>query len=115
MKTDTTAQQNWLNAVNNGSTSLCQLFSGHDVIAEVRCLNNHKLEVLDAWDNYERVKAERDELATALRSVIEWTGDDHDKPRRRGLTIIDPNGWFDRRLLMIRNAARAALAKLEAK
>jgi len=73
---------------------------------------NLTAEVAQLSDDYIAVVAERDALAAALKSIIEWTGDDHAKPPRSGFVIVDPNGWFERRLLMIRNAARAALQKI---
>ena len=100
-------QQQWLNAVNNGSTTLCQLFQGQDVIAEVRCLNGHKLEVLDAWDNFDRVKAERDELADAVRTLLNIEG-----PAKHGATF---KAWHGLDVEWHFNKARAALAKLETK
>ncbi len=42
----------WAEAVNNGATTLIILYdSAGKKIAEVRCLNGHKMEILDAWEN----------------------------------------------------------------
>lgn len=65
------------------------------------------------------LKIERNELAAALTSIIEWWEDDHDKPKlQRGMTVDSPRDvaqsqWVERRMLLMANAARAALAKIE--
>ncbi len=43
--------------------------------------------------------------SAALQSVIEWTGDNHGMPDAMPARCE----WYARRLLMIRNAARAGL------
>jgi hypothetical protein len=45
----------WIDLVNNGSTTLCKVFdSKGNQIAEIRCLQSHREEILDALEAYER-------------------------------------------------------------
>lgn len=41
----------WIESVDNGATTLCDLFDDKgNKIAEVRCLQGHRGEILEAWD-----------------------------------------------------------------
>ena len=46
------------------------------------------------------------QLAEALKSVVEWTGDTATMPQDSAARLE----WYARRLLMIRNACRPAIA-----
>jgi hypothetical protein len=65
-------------------------------------------------NSYLQMKAERDELAATMKSIIDWWEDDHDFPY--GGAKVDPAEavqWYKRRMIIIANAARASLAKLK--
>jgi hypothetical protein len=49
------------------------------------------------------------DMLEALKSIIEWHDDEHDWPVNGDRE--ERENWYERRLLMIRNAARAAIAK----
>jgi len=108
MKTDTTKRTPgpWLRSSVNPMfivgrdkdglrMSICQITNSHREEAE----GNASL-ILDACNNYERVKAERDELAAALAQITRATG---------------ANLATGNKLDNINSIARAALAKLEPK
>ena len=65
--------------------------------------------------DYEAVVDERDEARKTLQSIIEWWEDDHDFPYQGAK--VDPGEacqWYKRRMMMMANAARTTLTKLDA-
>lgn len=78
------------------------LYLGSEPIAEFHSMRDNALNIAEACNNYERVKAERDELAAALKEAKTW------------LSTYDL--WSDvlKRNMLIRKI-ESALAKLEDK
>src|SRR5207302_907967 len=66
----------WTTAVNNGSTTLYKLFdSVGNQIAEVRCLNGHRQEILNTWDACAGINPEAiPELIEALKIIKNDSG-----------------------------------------
>lgn len=69
-----------------------------------RCLVNSDSQ-LAIWKQERAEEAAGLKARDRLTSIIEWTGDDHDMPAEPAARLE----WYARRLLMIRNAARAGL------
>jgi len=70
--------------------------------------------IVDACNNYERVRAQRDELAAALSQFMTWLDDG---TLVRDITGDNQPGWSIKMIEFVRQLqlARAALAKLEDK
>lgn len=107
MKTEHTPT--WINAVNNGATTLCKLFDNQgNQIAEVRCLQGHREEILNAWDAVNHFDA----MKKALEKFMSWLDDG---VLVRDITKDHQSDWAMRMMHFVNdlNKAKAVLAAIE--